>query len=313
MRSTRRQSPLNTLAPMPASIPRVAEARSDNAVHPWCQQGLAPLLPNERCCRRAQLSSAACGGAIYLTRPQQSYGVTQIPHSAETMKIIYLLGAALLSACHLPRNSPVRQDVGHPYASAATDCRSAEALLRPSDQGTPIMSQRLWRLRACPARAGMLLAEVMDSSRQVSDTGELHRRTWPTQYVHDSLILAAAMNVASDGGATVPARLAALRTLIWQKTPGHMLTMAMMMTTPGCIPSSCASTYEGHFYGPSWLQGPTRDTTSWPVFGAIMPTGYADRIDSLLTTLGASGSDSTLRRAAGVALRFPPARRLNGR
>ena len=138
----------------------------------------------------------------------------------------------------------------NPYASAAVDCRSAASLLRRGAEPTPHMAPPLWRVRACPEPAGRLLAALLDTSRQVADTGELDHRTWLTQYVHDARILEAAVRVAADTTAAPAARVAAIRTLIWMKSPGMLLSMTMMFGTPRCIPPLCVSTYEGHYYGP---------------------------------------------------------------
>ena len=199
-----------------------------------------------------------------------------------------------------------------PFASARQDCRSAETLLRPSPTGTPSMSPPLWRVRACPERAGLLLAKLLDTTRQVSDTAEVQRRTWLTQYVHDARITGMAMDVSTDAGATVPARLAAVRALIWSKSPGHMLPMVVMYARPSCLPSFCSSTYEGHFYGPGMI--PTSPPTPWPVFGAPMRPGYAARIDSVLRQLLlAEATPPAVRGAAEWALVYPPSQRLGGR
>lgn len=238
------------------------------------------------------------------------------------MKIL-LAAIVVLVACHHGRSQPsaartpsapqLAQPVFvNPYANADVDCRSAAALLRRADDGTPIMGPSLWRVRSCPTQAGILLAALLDSSRHVRDTSEMERRTRLTQYVHDSRLLAAAMNVASDADATVDARLAAIRTMIWSKSPGNHLTMSMMRTTPRCMPP-CHSSYEGHFYGPSPYQGPEPDTTTWPVSGAPMRAGYVVAIDSMFTALVLTDTSESVRNAAAIGLRFPQAARLRGR
>ena len=210
---------------------------------------------------------------------------------------------AVLSACHQPGNT-----FRNPHASAEVDCRSAAMILRRSSQGTPHMVPPLWRIRACPERAGELLATLLDTSRHVADTAELEHRTWLTQYVHDARILDAARRVAGDTTAQPMARMAAIRSLIWQKSPGHHLSFRMMMINGQyCFPPGCKSTYEGHFYGPMV----TTDTTGAPVFARLPLDSYEIQIDSVLISITRQpGTDPLVRSAAKTALRFPIAERL---
>lgn len=246
-------------------------------------------------------------------------------HERSNRMKVGFAGFILLAACHhgsgqsraeeTRRTSALAPPVFvNPYANAAVDCRSASTLLsRRSGDGTPDMAPPLSRIRSCPTQAGVLLAALIDSSRQVRDTDELQRRTWLTQYVHDARILAAATSVARDADAAVEARLAAIRTMIWSKTPGQLLTLSMMQTNPGCDPARCYSTYEGHFYGPSPARGPQPDTTSWPVMGTAMRSGYAAATDSVFTALIANDTSASVRNAAAIGVRFPPAQQLRGR
>lgn len=212
---------------------------------------------------------------------------------------------ALLSACH--QGGPTFRNA---YASAEVDCRSAATILRRSAQGTPQMAPPLWRIRACPERAGVLIAMLLDTSRHVADTAELEHRTWLTQHLHDSRILEAALRVAGDATAQPMARVAAIRTLIWQKSPGQFLPFRQMISNRHCFPPGCKSTYEGHFYGPI----NTTDATGSPVFGRRPFDSYAIRIDSILISIAREpGTDALVRGAAEAALRFPMAEELKER
>lgn len=157
----------------------------------------------------------------------------------------------------------------------------------------------------------MLLAALLDTTRQVADTGILEARTRLTQYVHDQRILEVAMSVAKDSQATVPARLAAIRSLIWTKSPGHMLPIEKMYSVSTCFPPTCRSSYEGHFYGPGMVA--IDPPTPWPVFGKPMHAQYVMRIDAALQELAALRAPVEVQRAAAFALRFPAAPQLNGR
>jgi hypothetical protein len=174
------------------------------------------------------------------------------------------------------------------------------------------MAPPLWRVRACPTTAGIHLAALLDTSRTLSDTSELEHRTWLSQYVHDGEILRTALAVAGDGSAHQAARVAALRTLIWMKSPGHHITLHQMTSMPSCPPERCTSTYEGHFYGGGPMLG---DTTTWPVYGTPMPPRYPLLIDSLAHALIAEPrAPQVVRQAAALVVRYPPAtQRLHGR
>lgn len=199
----------------------------------------------------------------------------------------------------------------NPYADARRDCRSAAALLDRGREPTPRMSPQLWRVRACPARAGQLLAGLLRESRTTADTAQLEVNTWLTQYVHDANLLASGMDVASDSAASPEARWAALRVLLWSKAPAHPLSLQEMLEPPECDPQRCRSTYTGHFFGSGPFPG---DTTDWPVFGTVMPSGYVARIDSVAHLLADDpGTPPAVRRAAGLVLLFPPDRELGSR
>jgi hypothetical protein len=212
----------------------------------------------------------------------------------------------LVSACAHGRVMPA-----NPYADAGRDCRSAATLLDRGRAATPRMSPQLWRVRACPARAGQLLAGLLRESRITADTAELEANTWLTQYVHDANLLAAGIDVASDRMASEEARWAALRVLLWSKAPGHPISLQAMLEEPSCDPHRCRSTYTGHFFGSGPFPG---DTTDWPVFGTVMPAGYVARIDSVAHLLVDDPSTPPpVRRAAGMVLLFPRDRELGGR
>jgi hypothetical protein len=217
--------------------------------------------------------------------------------------VLALLGGVAAVACHPPPAA-----TSNPYASAAIDCRSAATLLRRGTEATPQMAPPLWRIRACPEPAGGLLGALLDTSRLVADTAELERRTWLTQYVHDARILDAALRLAADETAQPPARVAAMRTLIWMKSPGMFLTMTMMFGTPGCVPRECESSVEGHYYGPYTRPD---STSGWPVFGQPAATGYAARIDSVVRAIVEDpATPANVRSAAQLVVRFPMAERL---
>jgi hypothetical protein len=166
------------------------------------------------------------------------------------------------------------------------------------------MAPQLWRVRACPARAGEILAQLLRDSRAISDTGRLEAATWLTHYVHDAHLVSAGVDVATDSLATPEARTAALRVLLWSKAPGHRVSFRSMVDGVDCEPPSCRSTYTGHFFGGGPVQG---DTTSWPVFGTPMRRDYVTAIDSVARVVEKIPNVPTMvRRAARTVRRFPP-------
>jgi hypothetical protein len=195
---------------------------------------------------------------------------------------------------------------GNAYADPERDCQSAATLLARGSTPTP-----LWRLRACPARAGELLAQLLRDSRVVTDSARLEEATWLTQYVHDAHLVAAGVEVSADSQATPEARVAALRVLLWSKAPGHHVSLRTIIDGPVCIPPRCRSTFTSHFY----RGGPVRgDTTTWPVFGMPMPRTYVGTIDSVASFIEASPNAPVMvQRAARTVNRFPPDPEMMGR
>ena len=188
---------------------------------------------------------------------------------------------------------------------------SATTLFAPGREPTPEMAPALWRVRACPARAGEILAAELYDVRTTTDTARLEEATWLTQYVHDAHLVSAAIDVATDNLATSEARIAAIRVLLWSKAPGHLMPLRAMLSGPSCDPRMCFSTYTGHFFGGGPVAG---DTIRWPVFGAPMPPRYAATIDSVaLATERASAAPDIVRRAAGIVRQFPSDRELTDR
>lgn len=197
------------------------------------------------------------------------------------------------------------------YAVPERDCQSSATLLAPGREPTPEMAPQLWRVRACPARAGEILARLVRESRTIADTGRLEAATWLTHYVHDAHLVAAGVDVAGDSLATPEARTAAFRVLLWSKAPGHLMSLRTMVDGAHCEPGWCRSSYTSHYYSGGPLRG---DSTRWPVFGTPMPRNYVTTIDSLARAVeGAANVPAMVRRAAQTVRRFPPDRELKGR
>jgi hypothetical protein len=174
------------------------------------------------------------------------------------------------------------------------------------------MSRTLWRIHECPEQAGAIVAELLTSSRPEQDTAAVQGATSLAQYVHDARVLAAALALALDSGATLAARLGALRALLWAKAPGHSYySLSTLLKPPECVRPSCFSSYTSHFYRGGPVAG---DTTRWPAFGRPMPAGYVARIDSAAAYVEHDpGTPESLRSAARHVRMFPPDPELEGR
>jgi hypothetical protein len=206
-----------------------------------------------------------------------------------------MLGGTLLACA--PRAREFRVD-------PARECQTAAQLRAPSDVGGPHMSRTLWRVHQCPEQAGALIAELLSDTRLEQDTTAVQQATSLTQYVHDARVLAAALALATDSAATIPARLGALRALLWAKAPGHpYYSLSALTAPPECVRPRCLSSYTSHFYRGGPVAG---DTTRWPVFGRPMPDRYVDRIDSAAARIEHdSSTPESLRTAARHVRLFP--------
>jgi hypothetical protein len=213
------------------------------------------------------------------------------------------VGGALLACA--PKPDGFRVD-------PARECRTAAQLHAPSEVGGPHMSRTLWRVHECPEQAGAIVAELLSGTRSEHDTTAVQEATSLAQYVHDARVLTAALALATDSGATVPARLGALRALLWAKAPGHPnYSLSTLVAPPECVRPRCSSSYTGHFYHGGPVAG---DTTRWPAFGRPMPAGYVARIDSAAAHIEHDPSaPESLRTAARHVRIFPPDPELEGR
>ena len=137
--------------------------------------------------------------------------------------------------------------------------------------------------------AGAVLSLAIETMGPVADTLELDRRTWLTHYVVDNRIIDAALALVADEGNAPEARIYALRTLIWQKAPGQLVTTkALTARPPKATESQTSSSYTTHYYtGLGYGTG----EYPWPVLGMLPDENYIARMDSLVQgTTVASGS-----------------------
>ena len=173
------------------------------------------------------------------------------------------------------------------------------------------MSRTLWRVHECPQQAGAIVAALLRETRLEQDTMEVQRATSLTQYVHDGRVLVAALSLATDSGATIPARLGALRALLWAKAPGHpYYSLSDLMAPPRCVRPGCFSSYTGHYYQGGPVAG---DTIRWPVTGQPMPPRYVDQINWAVSFIEHHPrTPESLQTAARHVRLFPPDPELAG-
>ena len=178
-----------------------------------------------------------------------------------------------------PSGSPV---------TPSRECQSLDQLLGPS-KPEPHMVRPLWRVRACPIQAGAALSGAIETMNSVSDTMDLDRRTWLTHYVIDGRIIAAALDVARNEDSSPEARMYALRTLIWQKAPGHSLAIAGLTEKaprPGGLPSH--TSYTSHYYTDL---GYGTGEHPWPVLGNIPDEDYVDEMNRAVSGIRIASDD----------------------
>ncbi len=221
------------------------------------------------------------------------------------MRRCYPFVVVLLAGCAGSRAHTANID-----GAATTACEAAATILISGPDSTSSLAARRL-IRACPVRAGELLAPFLRESRAMTNLDQLDVRTRSMQYLHDAQLLAAGIEVATDTLAAPEARVAALRVMLWTKAPGHAVTMRDMIGSDGCGSRACLSSYTNHFFGRGPFAG---DTTSSLTFGEPMSPGYVAQIDSVAQLVAIFRSNPDIvQRAARVVLRYPTDDQLGGR
>ena len=121
-----------------------------------------------------------------------------------------------------------------PERTASTECRQAATVLRAFDEavvcgggraveGDGKMKERALaasQLALCGAFGGIAAAQAIRETRMFSDTATLRNLVAKFSNFRDTAVVNAAMSVAGDAAASVPARVYALRT-IWVLRKGN--------------------------------------------------------------------------------------------
>ena len=104
------------------------------------------------------------------------------------------------------------------------DCRLAEQVLR-AGHPAPHLRWAGGLARYCPS-SGAAVAEAMNRNRTSADTALLNAITLPMMNLRDGRVYDMALDVARDKTASVPARMFAIRALVWALEPGGVIEYA---------------------------------------------------------------------------------------
>lgn len=161
------------------------------------------------------------------------------------------------------------------------DCRLAGQVLATGHPAT----RTQWALgviRRC-RDGGAPLARALERSRQSTDTASLNALTSPAINLRDGTVFEKAIEIAGDEGASVQARVFAIRTLIWSIMPGGGISYADLVGTENHV-GSCG-------YGPSLHTVVTA--------GLPLPGDFLSRAKALANTIVQNrGESRDVRRAA---------------
>ncbi len=104
------------------------------------------------------------------------------------------------------------------------NCRLAEQVLRTGHPAPQLRraSQVAQRCR----EIGDAVAEAMNRHRTSTDTALLNAITSPMQTLRDGRVYQTALEIARDKNASVPARVFAIRALVWTLQPGGAINYA---------------------------------------------------------------------------------------
>jgi hypothetical protein len=159
------------------------------------------------------------------------------------------------------------------------DCRLAEQVLAT---GHPAPREKwalgvIWNCRD----AGATMATALRAASTSSDTAYLNALTEPFIRLRDGAVFAAAVSVAQNPGATPPARVAAVRTLMYAVQPGGYVALAAL-SNPHTL--FCFETPSPH---------------SEVLNGTPLPADYVQQVRTLFYRIEHDSAESQeLRRAA---------------
>jgi hypothetical protein len=127
---------------------------------------------------------------------------------------------ALLPAC---ATAQVHSETVH----QRNDCRLATQILQTGEP-EPHTTWALQQIASCGPAGGVALANAIRRTRDSGDAPTLDAISEAARTFRDGEVFAAAVEVAADRTATIPARVFAFRTLITSLSPGRVLSYAQM-------------------------------------------------------------------------------------
>jgi hypothetical protein len=171
------------------------------------------------------------------------------------------------------------------------DCRLAAQVVASGHPAT----KRQWAfgtIARC-AGAGPVLAQAIRAHRASVNVVDLDSLTQPTFRLRDADVLRAAMEIAGDRGASSPARVFAIRTLIWSMYPAGGVTYEDLADVVTGRDRNC------YGYGPS--------THPLITQGTALPPDYITRAKELANTVLHDSTEArpVLRAAACLFLIRP--------
>jgi hypothetical protein len=215
---------------------------------------------------------------------------------------VFLITVAILPALCVPRDAFAQRD-GDDSTEA---CDKAAKLVMAYDQsvmhsgghaaqGNGKQEQRqiaVAQLLGCGATAGKTAAATILGARLLTDTASLVELVGPFGNFLDTAVVSAAMNVAADPSASVPARIYALRTMWVLRTGKYWIGFDRMMPTAAAtIARPAALCADG-------LQ--VTDATPYWIYGAQPPSGFGAALVALARQLVADQSQPVAVRSAAT-------------
>jgi hypothetical protein len=170
-------------------------------------------------------------------------------------------------------------------------CRGAAEIVA---NGRPLPGEdwALTRVSECGPDGGLALAAALRVNRTNGSIPLLDLISSPTRYLQDAAIFQAALELAADRSAAPPARIFALRTLLWSVRPGRDIGY-----------TDLAGDARGH----TRCEGAGEDVDFHPAYGNPLPRDYADQIRSMAVRITQDPAEAPeMRRAALCARMLPP-------
>ena len=126
------------------------------------------------------------------------------------------------------------------------DCRLAAQIVA-TGHPAPHEAWALELITGCGSQGGAALAAAVRAARQSGDVEALDRLTGSALYIRDAQLFAAALEVAADAGASVPARAFALRAALNAVAPAVWFDdYAALVHPPANGLETCRESYFSH-------------------------------------------------------------------